>query len=103
LAKNLKEIAIFGAGGFGLEVSMLVEQMNAVSHEWELIGFFDDGEPKGKIINGYPVLGGIDKLNQWNSDLLLILALREPKTKKSILTRDYTQMIYNYAFNLLNI
>ena len=48
----MKEIAIFGAGGFGLEIAMLIEQINEVSHEWELIGFFDDGEDKGKIVNG---------------------------------------------------
>lgn len=94
MAKNLKEIAIFGAGGFGLEVSMLVEQMNAVSHEWELIGFFDDGEPKGRIINGYTVLGGIDKLNQWTSHLFLVLALGIPKTKKYVLEKIHNKKIF---------
>ena len=87
LDNNLKKIAVFGAGGFGLEVAMLIEQINEISHEWELIGFFDDGKPEGKIINGYRVLGGIDKLNEWNSNLFLILALGKPKNKKSILTK----------------
>jgi sugar O-acyltransferase (sialic acid O-acetyltransferase NeuD family) len=81
------KIAIFGAGGFGLEVAMLIEQINEKRHKWELVGFFDDGEDEGKIINGYPVLGGIEKLNQWDSELSLVLALGIPSTKKSICER----------------
>ena len=80
----MKKIAIFGAGGFGLEVAMLIEQINEKRHEWELVGFFDDGEDEGKIINGYPVLGGIEKLNQWDSVLSLVLALGIPSTKKAV-------------------
>lgn len=83
----MKEIAIYGAGGFGLEIAMLIEQINEVSHEWELIGFFDDGESEGKFINGYPLLRGINKLNQWESELFVVLALGIPKTKKSVLKK----------------
>jgi sugar O-acyltransferase (sialic acid O-acetyltransferase NeuD family) len=80
----MKEIAIYGAGGFGLEVAMLIEQINEKECQWDLIGFFDDGMAEGKIINGYPLLGGIEKLNQWDSGLALILALGIPNIKKSI-------------------
>ena len=64
MRKNNK-IAIFGAGAFGLEAGMLIEQVNQVSFEWQLIGFFDDETPEEKIINGYPALGEICRLNQW--------------------------------------
>jgi len=93
LTNGLKEIAVFGAGGFGLEVVMLIDQMNEVSHEWRVIGFFDDGEPEGKIINGYPVLGGVESLNQWNSSLYLALALGIPKTKKHVLGKIHNKKI----------
>jgi sugar O-acyltransferase (sialic acid O-acetyltransferase NeuD family) len=83
-ADALKPIAIFGAGGFGLEVAMLIEQINEVKTQWEIIGFFDDGEPAGKVMNGYTLLGGTQKLNTWPSDLNLVLALGIPKTKKSV-------------------
>ena len=79
-----KQIAIYGASGFGLEVAMLIEQINAVQREWEVIGFFDDGEPKGKLFNEYPVLGGIDDLNRWPSELSLVIALGIARTKKSV-------------------
>jgi len=87
------KIAIYGGGGFGLEVAMLIEQIKKISHEWELIGFFDDGEPEGKNINGYPILGGIDKLNQWTSDLFLVLAMGIPKTKKYVLGKIHNKKI----------
>ena len=84
MTRELKKIAIFGAGGFGLEVAMLIEQINNKNWQWDLVGFFDDGMSEGKIINGYPLLGGIAELNQWDSDLALVLALGIPKTKKSV-------------------
>ncbi|HID28455.1 MAG TPA: acetyltransferase [Desulfobacterales bacterium] len=80
----MKPIAIFGAGGFGLEVAMLIEQINEVAPQWDIIGFFDDGVPEGEVINDYTVLGGMQSLNDWSSDLSLVLALGIPKTKKSV-------------------
>jgi len=70
-----------------MEVAMLVEHINAARRIWDLIGFFDDGEPKGKIVNGYPVLGGIRELNEWKTDISLALALGVPKTKKQVLEK----------------
>jgi sugar O-acyltransferase (sialic acid O-acetyltransferase NeuD family) len=78
-----KKIAIFGSGGFGLEVATLIEHINSINREWDLIGFFDDNQ-KAKIINGYKVLGGINELNQWDSLLHLVLALGMPKTRRHV-------------------
>jgi sugar O-acyltransferase (sialic acid O-acetyltransferase NeuD family) len=78
-----KKIAIFGSGGFGLEVATLIEHINAIEGRWEFIGFFDD-KPVANIINNYKVLGGINALNKWNSQLDLALALGIPKTRKKI-------------------
>jgi sugar O-acyltransferase (sialic acid O-acetyltransferase NeuD family) len=84
---GLKPIAIFGAGGFGLEVAMLIEQINAVNPQWEIIGFFDDGVPEGRVVNDYTVLGGLQRLNNWPSRLSIVLALGIPKTKNSVYER----------------
>jgi sugar O-acyltransferase (sialic acid O-acetyltransferase NeuD family) len=84
MKKDQKEIAVFGAGGFGLEVVMLIEQINEETNGWEIIGFFDDGIDVGKIINDYPVLGGINKLNQWDRKLSVVFALGLPRTKKAV-------------------
>jgi sugar O-acyltransferase (sialic acid O-acetyltransferase NeuD family) len=77
---NRKTIAIFGSGGFGLEVATLIENINAMQNEWELLGFFDDN-CRSNIINGYKVLGGIHELNKWDSPLNLVLAIGMPKTR----------------------
>lgn len=94
----MKKIAIIGCGGFGREVKMLIEQINSVSKEWAFIGYFDDGYEKGTIINGYPVLGGLKDLNQFNetSELYTVLAIGNPTTKKSILNQ-LSNPILRYA------
>ena len=83
----MDKIAIYGAGGFGLEVAGLIEAINHTRPQWELIGFFDDGETPGRLANGYPVLGGMAELNAWASRLSLVLAIGTPKTKKALLGR----------------
>ena len=79
---NKSEIAIFGAGGFGLEVAVLIEQINAVKPTWEIVGFFDDGKPVNDRINDWVVLGGVEALNAWQSPLAVVFAIGTPKIKK---------------------
>jgi len=80
----MKKIAIYGAGGFGREVHMLIEQINQAGPAYEFIGYFDDGRQKGEMINGFPVLGGIDNLNAYYGELSLSIAVGDPATKRSI-------------------
>lgn len=80
----MKKIAIIGAGGFGREVQMLIEQINTVKKKFEFIGFFDDGFIKGEKINGYPNLGGIKEVNKINYQLNVVLAIGEPELKKKL-------------------
>jgi len=87
LKTSLEKIAIFGAGGFGMEVAMLVEHINASRAIWDLVGFFDDGVPKGETVNGYPILGGITELNGWETGISLVFALGMPKTKNQVLEK----------------
>lgn len=46
----MKDIAIYGAGGFGREIACLIMIINGSLEqpEWNLIGFFDDGRHKGE-------------------------------------------------------
>ncbi len=57
---NMKNLIIYGAGGFGREVAWMVERINCRRQEWNLLGFVDDvkTELHGKKLNGLPVLGG---------------------------------------------
>lgn len=80
----LSPIAIFGAGGQGREILQLLRQINAVTPRWECIGWFDDGVPKGEVIAGLPVLGGVNELNAWPTTLAVAMAIAWPTTKAKV-------------------
>lgn len=83
----MKDIAIFGVGGFGREVLTLIQDINRQEPIWNIIGFFDDGHPQGEVVNGYMTLGGMSVLNQWPTQLDIVVAIGDPLTKKSLLGR----------------
>ncbi len=80
----MKNIAIFGAGGFGREVAMLINQINKIDIKWNFIGFFDDGIAQSTTINDSLVIGGIDELNNYENDLEIVFAIGVPNTKEKI-------------------
>ncbi len=83
----MNKIAVFGAGGFGREVQNLIEDINLNSPQYEFIGYYDDGLTKGKIINGYPVLGGMDDLNMVDYPLCIAMAVGNCAIKRSIVSK----------------
>ena len=78
----MKKLIIIGAGGFGREVKMLVDQINAVRPTYTFVGFYDDGKEVGTLVNGFPVLGNVADLNAVNEPLVVVLALGNPVYKK---------------------
>lgn len=84
----MKDIAIYGAGGLGREVACLVNAINKVTPQWNLIGFFDDGNESGRIISHFgKVLGDWKKLNEWHSDLCVAICVGSPSIVKRIIER----------------
>ena len=79
----MKKIAIVGAGGFGREVKMLIDQINEKQKTYEIVGFYDDKNYQ-KSINGIPYIGEISKLNQVKENLCIAIAIGVPATKKKI-------------------
>ena len=73
----MKDIAIYGAGGFGKEVACLIKRINGVEPQWNFIGFFDDNpDKKGQMISHFgPCLGGVEELNAWPTDLAIAIAM----------------------------
>ena len=54
----MKQIAIYGAGGFGRELAWLIECSSTEQNEYTVACFIDDNEKiHGKVINDIPVLG----------------------------------------------
>ena len=87
-------IAIVGAGGFGLEAAMLIEQVNSANLQWNLIGYFDDGKKIGPKVNDLNVLGGIDEINRWKNSLGIVVAIAKPDIKKKVVQSVDNKHIY---------
>lgn len=85
----MKDIAIYGAGGFGKEVACLIKRINEKEPTWNLIGFFDDNPGlKGKMISHFgPCLGGMDELNTYSKELAVIMAVGNPHVVRSIVEK----------------
>ena len=82
--KTMKNCVIVGTGGFGREVKMLIDQINAESKQYNLLGFYDDMTPKGTLINGLEVLGKVEDLNRVSEPTAVSIAIGAPKIKKNI-------------------
>ena len=88
----MKDIAIFGAGGFGKEVACLIDLINKNCSEneakYHVVGFFDDGVEKGTHISRYgEVLGGMEELNKWATPLSICIAIGNPYSLKTVRQR----------------
>lgn len=98
----MKDIAIYGAGGFGKEIACLINnKINEISPTWNIIGFFDDGIIKGeKISHLGQVLGNIDDLNALGKPVSVVFAIGSPNIIKSLVTKitntnvDYPNIIH---------
>lgn len=71
----MKDIAIYGGGGYGSEVACLINAINKIEPVWNLIGFFDDGIEKGTSLPYGKVLGNFQDVNGWPTTLSLVLAI----------------------------
>jgi sugar O-acyltransferase (sialic acid O-acetyltransferase NeuD family) len=77
------DLAIYGAGGFGREVEVLIEQINQARKRYNFIGFIDDRIDSKTT----PVLGGIDFVNAYRKPISVAVAVATPGLRKSIVIR----------------
>lgn len=84
---NMKDLAIYGAGGFGREIACLINLINRKSPQWNIIGFFDDGKEIGTSNEYGAILGGLEELNQWKKPIDIALAIGNPKVLSKIAGR----------------
>lgn len=90
----LPPLAVYGAGGLGREIALMVGQINRAEPSWTLEGFYDDGISKGSVVDGLPVLGGIDDLNRREEPLSVALAIANPRVRKSIADRIANEHVH---------
>lgn len=76
-----KAIAIYGAGGLGRELALMIYQINLVQKQWEIIGFFDDGLKPNERVDDWPILGGLKEAEQWERPIGMVLAIANPQIR----------------------
>ena len=83
----MEKIVIVGAGGFGREVKIIIDAINAVEKKYDFLGFYDDGFAKGNLINGYPVLGKVSDLNSVEMPFSVAVAVGNPVVKAKVVSQ----------------
>jgi sugar O-acyltransferase (sialic acid O-acetyltransferase NeuD family) len=81
-----KPLAIVGAGGLGREIRTLIDHVNAVSAQWQLVGYYDDGLPEGALVDGYPVLGRVEDFSP-EAGCHLVVAIGNPQVKMAVVEK----------------
>lgn len=97
----MTEIAIYGAGGFGREVNLIIQQLIKKGYAYHFLGFFDDEDMSSKLGNAY--LGNSDTLNNWSRPISIALAIGDGKIRKKVFKMinnprvDYCKVVSPYA------
>jgi sugar O-acyltransferase (sialic acid O-acetyltransferase NeuD family) len=101
----MRDIAIYGAGGFGKEVACILNKINENNPTWNLVGFFDDGVVPGIEISHFgKVLGGADALNAWPSELAVAFAIGNPNITEKLVEKivnpriEYPNIVHPEVF-----
>jgi sugar O-acyltransferase (sialic acid O-acetyltransferase NeuD family) len=85
----MQSIVILGAGGFGREVLDIIIAQNKVSKRWKILGFVDENpELKGKVLNGYPVLGSFDWFSKIDlKEIRVVCAIGDNISKRKVVEK----------------
>ena len=91
---QLKDIVIYGAGGFGKEVACLINLINSVKPTYRLIGFLDDNVPIGTNVSHFGiVIGNKDYLSTINNQLAVVMAIGNGRIVNKIITTITSPLI----------
>lgn len=78
----MKNIVIIGSGGFAKEVAFLIDEINAISPQWNLLGYIDNGEA---TTNGkYQVINNDTWLQQTDAKIHVAFGIGNPLLLKKI-------------------
>lgn len=82
----IKNLVIYGSGGFGREVLELIKDINnAENKKWNILGFLNDSpDMHGVIVNEYPILGGVEWLEKFKDPISVVIAIGNSNNRKLI-------------------
>jgi sugar O-acyltransferase (sialic acid O-acetyltransferase NeuD family) len=93
-AETLTPLVIFGAGGLGREVLLLVQQINQSRPTWDVRGFYDDQAPATPTVAGLPYLGTNTDLNASSEPVAVALAVGSPAGRAAVVGRLTSEQLH---------
>ncbi|GAB2862735.1 acetyltransferase [Hymenobacter ruber] len=87
VSEALPSLVIFGAGGLGREVLVLLQQLNETQPTWLLRGFYDDHAPDTPTVGGLPYLGTSADLNATPEPLAVAVAVGNSASRAAVVAR----------------
>jgi sugar O-acyltransferase (sialic acid O-acetyltransferase NeuD family) len=83
----MKNLIIIGSGGLGRETAWTAERINAVSPEWNILGFFDDNlQVQGRVFDGYKVIGTTADAKNY-SDAYFVCAIGSARIRRIVVEK----------------
>lgn len=94
----MKNIIIYGCGGFGREVLQILHSINSERPTWNCLGFIvDPGYTDLTLLHGLPVVNSLKKF-EGEDQLHVVIAIGDPLAKKIIANR---LSVFGYKFPIL--
>lgn len=90
----MKDIAIYGAGGFGRELACAIHRFNSQKDTWNFLGFFDDGISRGNHNEYGEILGGVEELNKWDTPMDILIGIGASSIRKLIYEKITNDLIH---------
>jgi sugar O-acyltransferase (sialic acid O-acetyltransferase NeuD family) len=87
ISETITPIAIYGAGGLGREMALMVDQINRAERAWKVKGFYDDAITPGNVVDGLSVLGGIEAVNSITERTAVIVAIADPHIRRKVVEK----------------
>lgn len=83
----MKDLIVIGAGDFARETVWVAERMNLQYPQWNILGYVDDVKVAGTLVDGYPVLGGLDRLRDRGAPVWAVCAIGTSAVRRKVWER----------------
>ena len=90
----MRDLVICGAGGFADEVTCLVNRINAITPQWNFLGYIDkDMNTKGEKRRYGTILGDISFVNNSKVPLSVAVAIGNPARVKKVISEIHNEFV----------
>ncbi|HQJ52088.1 MAG TPA: acetyltransferase [Anaerolineae bacterium] len=89
----MKQVLLIGAGGHAREVLDVIESINDSSPQYEVLGYIVDPQygTAGSMVNGVPILGGLELLARYQKRALVVCAVGPSHLRYGLVRRSQAE------------